>query len=319
LQTLYDLNGTYEPVFKLLDNLESTIELRDHLGGFDVDLTNPVLEAINNQAIKENRTFDVIVHSPLHLEVKERYSKLQFQYQLPRYMFCAFEKYNMHPEINYKNFVCSFNGMPHVSRKLLVSILHKFKWFNPDYCSKNFSMTQDEIDGHLAEYTGNAQSFYNKFFLTDNTDTFFADINSFGFVRMKHAQNVKHLESRLSESFIHVVSETMSTSYHPFVTEKFLYSVVTRGLFLAYGQPGWHSHVEKYYGFKKYTNLFDYHFDTIQNPIERLVELVTMISKFSILTAKDWKNLYLLEQETIEYNYNHYFSGNWLKCLEQHA
>ena len=110
----------------------------------------------------------------------------------------------------------------------------------------------------------------------------------------------------------------MATSYVPFVTEKFLYSVITRGLFLAYAQPGWHDHVEKYYGFKRYTKLFDYHFDSIQNPVERLVELMTMISKFSVLSSDDWKDLYLLEQDSIEYNYNHYFSGNYLNCLKQY-
>ena len=86
---------------------------------------------------------------------------------------------------------------------------------------------------------------------------------------------------------------------------------------MCYGQPGWHDHLEKYYGFKKYTRLFDYSFDSIQNPVERLVELMCMISKFSNLTAQDWHDLYLIEQETIEYNYNHYFSGDYLQCLEQ--
>jgi hypothetical protein len=108
----------------------------------------------------------------------------------------------------------------------------------------------------------------------------------------------------------------MATSYCPFVTEKFLYSIVTRGLFLAYAQPGWHDHVEKYYGFKRYTKLFDYRFDAIQNPVERLIELMSMISKFSMLSITDWTDLYLLEQETIEYNYNHFFSGDYLKLLK---
>ena len=110
----------------------------------------------------------------------------------------------------------------------------------------------------------------------------------------------------------------MATSYYPFVTEKLLYSVVTRGLFLAYAQPGWHSHLEKYYGFKRYTKLFDYRFDDIQNPIERLVELITMISKFSCLSPAEWTDLYEIEQDTIEYNYNHYFSQQYLECLSEY-
>ena len=145
---------------------------------------------------------------------------------------------------------------------------------------------------------------------------FFQSVNSFGHVQYNHKQNIYNLESKLTQSFLHIVSETMATSYYPFVTEKFLYSIVTRGLFLAYAQPGWHSHLEKYFGFRRYTKLFDYHFDTIKNPIKRLVELMSMISKFSNLSIADWHDLYLIEQDTIEYNYEHYFSGNYLKILE---
>ena len=61
--------------------------------------------------------------------------------------------------------------------------------------------------------------------------------------------------------------------------------------------------------------MFDYRFDAIQNPVERLVELMTMISKFSVLSSDDWKDLYLLEQDTIEYNYDHYFSKDYLVAL----
>jgi hypothetical protein len=111
----------------------------------------------------------------------------------------------------------------------------------------------------------------------------------------------------------------VATSYVPFVTEKFLYSIVTRGLFLAYAQPGWHAHVEKYYGFKRYTKLFDYRFDSIQNPVERLVELMTMIGKFSHFSPAEWHDLYLIEQDTIEYNYDHYFSQDYLKSLAKYS
>jgi hypothetical protein len=156
---------------------------------------------------------------------------------------------------------------------------------------------------------------YRKFFITDSEE-FFQKIYSFGHERFDHATNIYTLENKITQSFIHLVSETIATSYQPFVTEKFLYSVVTRGLFLSYAQPGWHAHVEKYYGFKKYTKLFDYRFDTIQNPVERLVELISMISKFNTLSCHDWHDLYLLEQDTIEHNYNHYFSGDYLKFLK---
>ena len=115
---------------------------------------------------------------------------------------------------------------------------------------------------------------------------------------------------------MHVVSETMATSHHPFITEKFLYSVVTRGLFVAWAQPRWHEHLETYYGFKLYKNLFDYEFDKIHNPIKRLVALMSMLAKFSKLTRFEWHDLYLLEMDAIEYNYQHYFSRQYLECLK---
>ena len=163
MQTLYK-NASYDPLFELLENLEDSIVLPDFLGGFDSDMNNKVLSAINNQALKEDRKLHVVIHSPLHKEIKEKYSQLQFEYSLPEYMFRAFEKYNIHPPINFKNFICSFNGSCHVSRQLLVSILHKFNWFDPQYCSKNFVFTCDQLDGHIAHYVEDREIFYNKFF-----------------------------------------------------------------------------------------------------------------------------------------------------------
>ena len=136
-------------------------------------------------------------------------------------------------------------------------------------------------------------------------------------MRFEHDKNIYNLENKLTQSFLHIVSETMATSYYPFLTEKFLYSIVTRGLFLTYAQPGWHAHIEKYYGFKLYTKLFDYRFDSITNPVKRLIELMTMIGKFSKLTTDEWHGLYLLESDSIEYNYDHYFSKSYLKSLKQ--
>ena len=200
---------------------------------------------------------------------------------------------------------------------MLVSILHKFNWFDKNYCSKNFVTDTDKLDGFIKQYTGTKQQFYNKFFLNNDSDKFYNEATGFGHLRFNHNQNIKNLESRLTESFIHIVSESVATSYHAFVTEKFLYSVVTRGLFLPCGQPGWQAHLEKYYGFKRYDKLFDYKFDKIQNPIERFVELMSMISKFSVLKPTEWNDLYQIEAETIEYNYDHYFSGQYLKHLHK--
>jgi hypothetical protein len=291
--------------------------LNDHINGFDINLQNKILQRLNNFARQENKIFDITIHQIFTNEIIAKYPNLKITFSMQeqeRINTGHFYNYNMHPELDYKNFVCSFNGSPHVSRKLLVAILKKFGWFDPDFCSKNFCYSSDVIDGHVTDYVAGQSQFYNKFFLND--ETFNQSLVTFGHVRFNHSSNIYNLEHKLTKSFLHLVSETMATSYQPFVTEKFLYSIVTRGLFLAYAQPGWHDHLEKYYGFRRYTKLFDYRFDSVQNPVERLVELVSMISKFSNLSSSDWQDLYLMEQETVEYNYDHYFSGNYLKCLK---
>jgi hypothetical protein len=310
-------------LFKLpLNNLPTKIALMDHLMGFDQCFNNSILKAIDNYSGINNKRTTVYYHQILEKNITDRYPNLQMEFKLPAKikttMWQSFDTYNQHPYLNYKNFICSFNGSDHVSRKLLVAILERFGYFDAEYCSKNFVFTTDKIDGHLQDYVPNQEQFARKFFIANDSDTFFNTINSFGHVRYDHKQNIYNLESKITQSFLHVVSETIATSYVPFVTEKFLYSVVTRGLFLAYAQPGWHSHVEKYYGFKRYTKLFDYRFDNIQNPVKRLVELMSMISKFSVLSIDDWKDLYEMEKDTIEYNYNHYFSQDHLKCLAKY-
>lgn len=292
------------------------IFLVDHLGGIGCDLRNPILDKIaqcfSNQVITQYR-FDHRL-SAIYAGINLDRSTVLTQTHILNHFF----SYNLHPQLCFKKFLCSFNGSDHVGRKMLVSIVNQFGWFDSETCSKNFQFTVDKLDGHLADFLDqDRHRFHRPLFIGDDSADFFDSIYSFGHVRYNHAQNIHNLEHKLTQSFLHLVSETMATSYYPFVTEKFLYSVVTRGLFLAYAQPGWHEHVERYFGFRRYTRLFDYRFDTIQNPVQRLVELMSMIAKFSVLSSDDWRDLYEMEIDTIEYNYDHYFSRRYLDSLKE--
>lgn len=297
---------------------QSSCEIADHMGGFDVNLQSHVLDELALKVSKNNFIFTEYIFDEA---VKKNYPILNLVYDQNLWIRGNFVKdflsYTQHPNVQFSNFLCSFNGTPHVGRKLLVSILKKFNFFDPAVCSKNFSFSTSVLDGHLADYLSCDQlRVYRKFFICESCEDFFHRQYSFGHVRYNHATNITLLATKITSSFLHIISETVATSYYPFVTEKFLYSVVTRGLFLAWAQPGWHSHVEKYYGFKPYTKLFDYSFDTMQNPVHRLVELLTMISKFSVLSVYDWRDLYDIEKDTIEYNYDHYFSQDFLKVYQ---
>ena len=278
-----------------LDRLTGDIQLTDHLGGFDISGQNFLLSTLSEHAKQQNNLYNVIYHQILPTELMKKnypWLSIQFSSTMQQQMnFMYFKNYKTHPELTFEHFLCSFNGSPHVSRKLLSAIIKKFGWWNSLYCSKNFTCDIDNILGHINDYVSDdCSGLYNKLFNVD--ENFCKTIYSFGHMRFDHTNNIYNLEEKLTKNFLHIVSETMATSYYPFVTEKFLYSIVTRGLFLAYAQPGWHDHLEKYYGFKKYNKLFNYQFDSIQNPVVRLVELMSMISKFSVLSSDDWRDLY---------------------------
>jgi len=287
----------------------------DHLGGFDQNLHSTVLDQVISLAVDNNISS---IYTAYVFPDSFKIKNVKFKY-LERLVggngWEDLQNYNVHPEIKYKNFICSFNGSDHVSRQLLSSILNNQNFFDPEYSSKNFTYDNDWITSHLEnlKLTNNEILLYRKFFINDND--FNNIVYSFGHVQYDHKNNIYNLEDKLTGSFLHIVSETLATSYYPFVTEKFLYSIITRGLFLAYAQPGWHKHIETYYGFKLYDTIFDYSFDTIKNPVKRLIRLIETVSKFSTLSVDDWRDLYHLEQDNIEYNYDHYFSGRYKKYL----
>lgn len=294
----------------------------DHLGGFALDGGNDYFDKLDSYAASLDQPF--VIHSGQIFDdvIRNRYSNLDF-----RFSVCIFEDYaawnhfshhHQHPDKQCQALLSSFNGSAHVSRKLLVAAIHRWGWYDPRYVSKNFSFTVDELDGHISDYVMSKIWLYRKLFIGPDSAGFFHSQNSFAYSRNRHGENIKMLEHRLSSTFLNLVSETMATSMRPYITEKFLYSVITRGLFMAYAQPGWHRHLEHYYGFRMFNRIFDYGFDDIANPVERLVNIMSQISRFSIMTPDDWQDLYEVEHETIEFNHDHYFSGNYVRHLQKH-
>ena len=309
-------------VVKSVEDGLSTLYVTDTMSGFDSDYQNYALATLNDIGKK----ITVVYDWPLQSHVKRIYQNLNLKFQLYEHSLNAYairqlESYNIHPQIDFKNFICSFNGFGSVDRHLLVSILYKLKWYNKKYCSKNFVTTYDQVDGHFLNLLdGVDQQIYRKFFV-DDTDAyrdFLGEAHSFSYdqLALDFQANAKMFENKITSSFVNIVSESATTSYHPYPTEKYLYNIVMRSLFITYGQVGWYDYVEKYYGFKKYNKIFDYHFDTISNPVKRLVEITSMLSKFSMLSIADWTDLYQIELDTIEYNYDHYMSGRYYKQLE---
>jgi hypothetical protein len=289
----------------------------DHLTGFDQNLRNPILDIFTRLAQRYQTKITVKLSYFIDDKLQQRYPELNLKFEpnsCPR--IHHLRDYDIHPAIDFKNFVCSFNASPHDSRKLLVAALDRFQMADPKYITKNFSFTLDNLDGTLLKLSGDRFNFYRKFFVDPTRADFYQQIiGQAGERSFNHMKNIPVLENMLTQSFIHIVSETMATYHYPLITEKCFYSIVTRGLFLSYAPPHWHMHLEKYYGFRLYKNVFDYQFDTIDNPVERLITLLTMVSKFQKLSIADWYDLYELEKENIEYNYDRYRGGQYMKDL----
>jgi hypothetical protein len=297
---------------------DTKYSLYDHGCGFDKNLHNESLDKIQDSK-------EVLLAYVVNDQIRNNYKHLHFQFDFNYAAWCL----NNFPDIKssqqktFKNFISSFNGVKHDSRQLLVSALQKFNYFDPKFNTKNFVTSSQEIDGLICDYLENDQErLYRKFILAD--DEFYSSIYSkkyldymndtYGKKFIGHCAKV--LAPCVFFSFLHIVSETMGTSYYPFVSEKILYPVAFKNLWVGYAQPNWHHYVEKHYGFKLYHKVFDYKFDNIQNPIHRLLEMMFMVSKFEKLTNHEWHDLYLLEQDTIDYNYDWYMSRQYQKHLE---
>ena len=309
--------NNHEKIKKIAETCDE-IKLLDHLGGMEKSGENQILRLIDTVSSQKSKKITVYAAASYYKfcghDIQSLYSNLNF--------ICNFMSqtnklvnpllnFNMHSPINIKNFLISLNGSPHVSRKLLVSALHKMNMFNPKYSTKNFRYAQDELDGHIKELCEGSDSFYTTFFSHKN-NRFNNSIYTDNYVRYDHEKNVRHLSQKISESFVHLVSETMATK-DAAISEKPFYSIVNRGLFVIYGGVNTNKFMSAAFGFKPYDNIFDYSFDGIENPLERLIALLTMLKKFSDLSLNDWNNLYLLEKENIEYNYENFFSRNFIK------
>jgi len=311
------LNGTYGTL--TLDS-DVPVLLFDHLEGFTLTQENPVLEQLNELTVN---TRDVYCEYILSDKIKSKYPKLNLKFDLPVWQSGNNIESLISPKKpthDFQNFLCTFNSNPHVSRKLLVSTLFKRGWFKEEYSSKQFAFHPYQVIGYLYDYVGARAKWYNKFFIADESETadrFFGASLKFGLTNLNHGTNFDLLKHSLSKSFIHLVSETMATNYYPFITEKCFYSIANQGLFLAYAQPGWHKHLEIYFGFKKYNKIFDYSFDHIVNPVDRLIALTDMLSKFSTLNRFDWHDLWLIERDTIMHNYMHFAGGQYIWHLKE--
>jgi len=304
---VHDYNAILSKDF-VLNAGETEFLILDHILEFEIDLSNPILDMLFGHYNLDTVLWVNVVDDRL----LAKYPGLKYHSLKNHRFFRKLEnrKYE-YAEPTFEHFICSFNGSKSIGRRLLLNALNSYGYYNVDSVTKNESYTKDEIDGYIIEHAG---KHLLPFFINDEVD-FESTINSIDYHRFDHSRNVDTLSNIITSSFVHVVSETLPTCQYPFVTEKFLYSVVNRGLFVAFAQPGWHKHLRDYYGFKLYDTIFDYSFDNQTNPVLRVLELLAMLSKFQNLNFENKRDLYLLEIDNINYNFAHFTSGKYKEHL----
>jgi hypothetical protein len=305
----------------ILDKSDSICVI-DHANGTTVDGRNDIWFYIQDNAKKRGRC--IHVYTPCYawymfgMDLCERfYPDIVWHDTLPivlSQLAKPFWSITTHAQVNFENFIVTFAGTAHVSRKLLLAALHKRKWFDQKYSTKNFSVTEDEIDGHIMDIVGPLNRFYCKFFSMNDRE-FNQNCYSVDYNRFDHEKNFKNLEQRLVKSFVHIASESIGTA-GPILSEKSWYSIISRGLYLNFGGQYYNRCMNEFLGFKWY-DIFNYEFDDIENPIKRLVALLDMLSKFSNLTVAEWHDLYLTQHDIIEYNYDRFFSKEFIKQYDQ--
>ena len=291
------------------------ITISDHFGGFSKDFSNNTLDQLKDSSSLINCEYIV------DQRILSKYPNFRFRFDSNLWMngnkITDLLKFKTaHNKKDIQNFICSFNGSDDVARQFLTSALYKFKWFDDNFCTKNFITFKDRVDGNLAQYFDNQseEQFYRKFILHDN-DELFGKVISCNYHKFDHLANIGILEDKINKSFIQLIGETLGVSYYPFVTEKIFYPIMCNTFWLAFAQPGYHKFVEQHFGIKRYNKIFDYRFDDIENPVVRLVELLTMLSKFQNLSTLDWDDLYNIESDTIYYNYDFVHSGKFKKKI----
>lgn len=272
---------------------EGVWQLDDHLLGFDRQGHNQMLSSIESAEIRTEYI--------LPDWVKQRYPQHTFKFDAElmirnNHFINAIESDVEPASLMFDNFLCCFNRSLNAGRQWLVKELFERKLFNSKFCSKGFVIPQQKFDAEIHNFL--------KLIVMQGTGNS-VDVCS----------NLAELSPLISSSFINLVSETVPESYVPFPTEKFLFPVLNKRLWVAYAPPGYHEFLTDVLGFQLYDAFFDYSFDKITDPKQRLTTMLDEIEPYSKLSDRAWNSIYKALESTIEHNYHWAKTGQFINRL----
>lgn len=263
------------------------------------------------QKLYPNIDFRVDIHSPVR--------SMKYNENLLR-------SHNIPTNKSWETFAMTLVGSDREARQFLTAAMWKWGWFDPKTSTKNFRYTGQGLDGNIMRLTQDlpeGDRVCRKFIMTDGDDAaerFYQTIYTDQYHDPgDHCELIKSASLRINRAFLHLVAEVDTLTYHPVVGEKSMFPIVCKAIWAAYASFEFHHHLESVWGFRLFRRLFDYDFDLEPHPILRMIKLMSMLARYQYLKPHEWHDLYLLEQDTIEHNYDWYYSRSWLKKLEAYA
>ena len=329
------IDGNLIPINHFYESAQApdTVILYDHLYGFDKDGNNQVLQKLSDISSSNNKKILVSYPQILPLNILQKYPNLDIRFNSSQQIeveFDIFDNINIADNVVPTNFLMTLLGTDNIGRWLLCAALDKAGWLNLDYSSKNLGFDIDTIDSYIRNNVPATEEPYyfnrlinlerRQFYLDIQHDNSWRTGPDYQFpnrMTVLDPTRIFDVLPKIEKCFLYVVSEAMSASYVPYITEKVLYSILPGNLFLAYAQPGWHASLKHNYGFKMYEDIFDYSFDAITNPVKRLDTLLNTIQPYSNMTPDEWMDIYKLTKDTREFNKHHFLSGDCYKTIRQ--
>jgi hypothetical protein len=112
-------------------------------------------------------------------------------------------------------------------------------------------------------------------------------------------------------SFLYVVTETCYWERKCHLTEKIFKPIVSRMPFVLVG-PAHNLAYLRSYGFKTFDHWIDETYDTIEDPIERMHAIGSVLLDISNRSLDDLQEMLCEMQEVLDYNYNLFYSQEFL-------
>jgi hypothetical protein len=193
------------------------------------------------------------------------------------------EDYNFH--------IVSLNNRPHTHRCLMIDIMSKYNlidnnaisWHEAKYDSEDFKDTLTSLArGYKYKYWAPKVLTLDSQYVTNGN------------------QNL--LPKEYWTSFCQLVIE--STIDVTFITEKTSMPLFYMKPFIVASSKGYHRVLERM-GFKLYTELFDYSFDSIGNTTKRFNAVAKNLARINSLPKDELKTLYNKILDKLEYNKQH--------------